>query len=211
MSSACPVHLPSTILHGTPITLLMASLSYLFCCSSLLTSRALNTPSAVTTKHSALLFLTPSHTPNLYLGFILFNGSENMGLASTSGTNSSAPHAHTRVYTITLPMDVIMKCDDFVFQFDTITNQVRYRTRATWWRSRPAHNLQRSNGAGLPCHPRTPPKAAQPKAQSPQPVKKRSLGMLQLATPRGKGVKGDSALREMCGSSVRFIRIRRAH
>ena len=62
-------------------------------------------------------------------------------------------------------MDVIMKCDDFVFQFDTITNQVRYRTRATWWRSRPAHNLQRSNGAGLPCHPRTPPKAAQPKTQ----------------------------------------------
>ena len=51
------------------------------------------------------------------------------------------------------------------FRIDTITNQVRYRTRATWWRSRPAHNLQRSNGAGPPCHPRTPPKAAQPKAQ----------------------------------------------
>ena len=84
---------------------------------------------------------------------------------NTSFLYPSAPHAHTRVYTITLPMDVIMKCDDFVFQFDTITNQVRYRTRATWWRSRPAHNLQRSNGAGLPCHPRTPPKAAQPKAQ----------------------------------------------
>ena len=46
---------------------------------------------------------------------------------------------------------------------------MRYRTRATWWRSRPAHNPQRSNGA---CHPRTPPKAAQPTAQSPQPVKK---------------------------------------
>ena len=61
--------------------------------------------------------------------------------------------------------DVIMKCDDFVFQIDTNNNQMRYRTRATWWRSRPAHNLQRSNGAGHPCHPRTPPKAAQPKAQ----------------------------------------------
>ena len=58
------------------------------------------------------------------------------------------------------------------FRIDTITNQVRHRTRATWWRSRPAHNLQRSNGAGPPCHPRTPPKAAQPKAQSPQPVAK---------------------------------------
>ena len=51
------------------------------------------------------------------------------------------------------------------FKIDTITNQVRYRTRATWWRSRPAHNPQRSNGAGTPCHPRTPPKAAQPKVQ----------------------------------------------
>ena len=49
---------------------------------------------------------------------------------------------------------------------------MRYRTRATWWRSRPAHNLQRSNGAGSPCHPRTPPKAAQPKAQQPQPAKR---------------------------------------
>ena len=84
---------------------------------------------------------------------------------NTSFLCPCAPHAHTRVYTITLSMDVIMKCDDFVFQFDTITNQVRYRTRATWWRSRPAHNLQRSNGAGPPCHPQTPPKAAQPKAQ----------------------------------------------
>ena len=35
----------------------------------LLTSRALNTPFAVPTKHSELLFLTPSHTPNLFLGF----------------------------------------------------------------------------------------------------------------------------------------------
>ena len=85
------VHLPSTILHGTPITLLMASLSHLSCCSNLLTSRALNSPSAVTTKHSALLFLSPSHTPNLYLGSILFNGSDDIGLASTfssHGTNS---------------------------------------------------------------------------------------------------------------------------
>ena len=59
----------------------------------------------------------------------------------------------------------IAVCDDFVFQIDTNTNPMRYRTRATWWRSRPAHNLQRSNGAGPPCHPRTPPKAAQPKVQ----------------------------------------------
>ena len=58
-----------------------------------------------------------------------------------------------------------MRCDDLVFQIDTNNNQVRYRTRATWWRSRPAHNPQRSNGAGPPCHPRTPPKAAQPTAQ----------------------------------------------
>ena len=58
-----------------------------------------------------------------------------------------------------------MKCNDFVFRIDTNNHQMRYRTRATWWRSRPAHNLQRSNGAGPPCHPRTPPKAAQPKAQ----------------------------------------------
>ena len=56
------VHLPSTILHGTPIALLMASLSHLSCCSILLTSRALNTPSAVSTMHSALLFLTPNHS-----------------------------------------------------------------------------------------------------------------------------------------------------
>ena len=105
-------------------------------------------------------------------------------------------------------MDVIMRCDDLVFELDTNNNQVRYRTRATWWRSRPAHNLQRSNGAGPPCHPRTPPKAAQPTTQSPQPVKKRSLGMSHLGTPRGKGVL---PLREMCGSSVRTIRIRRAH
>ena len=66
---------------------------------------------------------------------------------------------------MTLTSDVIMWCDDFVFQIDTNNNQMRYRTRATWWRSRPAHNPQRSNGAGPPCHPRTPPKAAQPTAQ----------------------------------------------
>ena len=68
--------------------------------------------------------------------------------------------------------NVTKRCDDFVLRSDTNNNQVRYRTRARWWRSRPAHNLQRSNGAGPPCHPRTPPKAAQPTAQSPQPVKK---------------------------------------
>ena len=82
-----PVHvsiLPSTSLHGPPITLLMASLFHLSCCSVFLASRALTTPLAVQTKHSALLFLPPSHTPNLYLGFILFNGSENIGLARPS-------------------------------------------------------------------------------------------------------------------------------
>ena len=75
---------------------------------------------------------------------------------------------------MTLTLDVIMRwlttdeikrCADLVFQSDTNNHQVRYRTRATWWRSRPAHNLQRSNGAGTACHPRTPPKAAQPKVQ----------------------------------------------
>ena len=103
-----------------------------------------------------------------------------------------------------------MRCDDLVFQIDTITNQVRYRTRATWWRSRPAHNPQRSSGAGPPCHPRTPPKAAQPKAQSPQPVKKGVWGWLNYlqlcllhAARAGKGV---TALREMCGSSVRLMK-----
>ena len=103
-------------------------------------------------------------------------------------------------------MDVIMRCDDLVFELDTNNNQVRYRTRATWWRSRPAHNLQRSNGAGPPCHPRTPPKAAQPTAQSPQPVK-REFGegaTSSMPTPRGKGRKG--ALREMCGSSMPLMR-----
>ena len=68
------VHLPSAILHGTPITLLIASLSPQSCCS-ILRSRALRIdllPSPRSTRH---LFLTPSHTPNLYLGFILFNSS----------------------------------------------------------------------------------------------------------------------------------------
>ena len=88
-----PVHSPLTISSSprTLITLLMASLSHLFCCSILLTLHALNTPSAVSTKHPALLLLTPSHTPNLHLGFILFTGSEDIGLASTfspNGTNS---------------------------------------------------------------------------------------------------------------------------
>ena len=66
---------------------------------------------------------------------------------------------------VTLTSNVTKRCDDFVLRSDTNNNQVRYRTRARWWRSRPAHNLQRSNGAGPPCHPRTPPKAAQPTAQ----------------------------------------------
>ena len=62
-------------------------------------------------------------------------------------------------------MGVMMRNDDLVF-----LNRHHYQSgevphKATWWRSRPAHNLQRSNGAGSPCHPRTPPKAAQPKAQ----------------------------------------------
>ena len=54
VTSLSAVHLPSTILHGTPITLLMASLSHLSRCSDLLTSRALNTHSAVSPKHSQL-------------------------------------------------------------------------------------------------------------------------------------------------------------
>ena len=63
--------------------------SHLSCCSMLLTSRALNTPPAVPTKHSALFFLTPSHTPNLYLGFILLGGSDDMGLASNFSPKST--------------------------------------------------------------------------------------------------------------------------
>ena len=107
-----------------------------------------------------------------------------------------------------LTTHVLMRCDDLVFQSDTITNPMRYRTRAThtWWRSRPAHNLQRSNGAGSPCHPRTPPKAAQPKAQSPQPVK-REFGKAQLALCLLHAARaGKGALREMCGSSMPLMR-----
>ena len=82
-------------------------------------------------------------------------------------------------------MDVIMRCDDLVFELDTITNQMRYRTRATWWRSRPARNLQRSKGAGSPCHPRTPPKAAQPTAQSPHVTSRYSTRQGGFSPPRG--------------------------
>ena len=66
---------PFVILQSTPITFLMALLSYLQGGSNLLISRAINTPSAFPMKHSALLFRIPSQMPNFYLGFILFMGS----------------------------------------------------------------------------------------------------------------------------------------
>ena len=97
-----------------------------------------------------------------------------------------------------LTTDVIMRCDDLVFQSDTNNNQVRYRTRATWWRSRPAHNLQRSNGAGPPCHPRTPPKAAQPTAQSPQPVKKEFGDVTSRYSTRQGGFSPPRDVRFLC-------------
>ena len=78
------VHKPSVNLH-TPITLLMAS--HLPCCSNLLISRALNTPSAVPKKHYALLFLIPNRVTNMYLGFILFMGSVEICLANTFSPN----------------------------------------------------------------------------------------------------------------------------
>ena len=59
--------------------------------SALLISRALNTPSALPMKHSALLLRIPSQIPNLYLRFILFMGSVELCFANTcspNGTNS---------------------------------------------------------------------------------------------------------------------------
>ena len=56
ISGLSTVQLPSVILQGTPIAFLTASLSHLLCGSNLLVSGALNTPSAVPMKHSALLF-----------------------------------------------------------------------------------------------------------------------------------------------------------
>ena len=47
-SGLSTVHSPSVILQGTPITLMMASVSHLLCGSNLLISRTLNTPSAFT-------------------------------------------------------------------------------------------------------------------------------------------------------------------
>ena len=58
-----------------------------------------------------------------------------------------------------------MRSDDLDFKLTTLTIRWGAAQGAEWWRSRPAHNPQRSNGAGPPCHPRTPPKAAQPTAQ----------------------------------------------
>ena len=71
-------------------------------------------------------------------------------------------------------------------------------------------------GPGPPCHPRTPPKAAQPKAQSPQPVKKRVVGgstTFNGAYTTRQGQERGFALREMCGASMRLMRMshRRAH
>ena len=79
--------MPSTFLHGTPITLLIASWSHLSCCSILLTSHTLNTPSAVPTSRHRCLSLPAT----LRTCIILYNGAEDTGLARTfspSGTNS---------------------------------------------------------------------------------------------------------------------------
>ena len=77
------VHLPSVILQGTPITLLMVSFSHLL--------RALHTPSAYPMKHSVLLFLVQSQIPNVYLGLSCSSESVEICPANTfspNGTNS---------------------------------------------------------------------------------------------------------------------------
>ena len=61
-SGLSTVHFPSVIFHGTPITLLTASVWHLSWGSNLRISRALNTPSAFPNKISALLFRIPSQT-----------------------------------------------------------------------------------------------------------------------------------------------------
>ena len=62
------VHFPSVILHGTPVILLMVSLSHLSRGPHLRISLALNTPTAFPIKHSALLPRIPSQTPYLISG-----------------------------------------------------------------------------------------------------------------------------------------------
>ena len=89
VSLVCPQSTCQQSFSTGPITLLIASLSYLLWGSNLLTSRALNTPSSVPMKHSALLLLTPSHTPNLYRGFGLFNSSEDDVRANTFSPNGT--------------------------------------------------------------------------------------------------------------------------
>ena len=67
------VYCPSSAsLHGTPI--MPSILDCPICGSSLLISRALNTLAAAPLEHAALLFLTPSQIPNLYLELFLFIG-----------------------------------------------------------------------------------------------------------------------------------------
>ena len=78
-----------------------------------------------------------------------------------------------------------MRSDVLDFKLITLTIRWRAAQGAEWWRSRPAHNPQRSNGAGPPCHPRTP-----PKLRSPRPnlhSLERSMGM---AHERRMGAKG---------------------
>ena len=63
------------------------SLSHLRCGSSLLTPRALNTPSAFPLQHPALLFRIPRQIPNFYLDCILFRESLEICFASTVSPN----------------------------------------------------------------------------------------------------------------------------
>ena len=74
----------SVILQSTPITSVTASVSHQLCGSNLLVSHALNTPSAFSMKHSALLFRIPIQIPNLYLGFLMFVKSVEIALPTLS-------------------------------------------------------------------------------------------------------------------------------
>ena len=86
----CPLSTPRlSFSKGTPITLMMVSVSHRLCGSNLLISRTLKTPSAFRMKHSALLFRIPSQIPYWYLGCILFIGSVVICFASTFSPNGT--------------------------------------------------------------------------------------------------------------------------
>ena len=108
-----------------------------------------------------------------------------------------------------------MRCDDLVFQIDTITNQMHYQSDEV---PHKGHVVEVAAGAQPSAvqrgWPSMPPADSTEGCAAHGPIstasKKRSMGMAQLPsfmpTPRGKGRKGVAALREMCGSSVRLMK-----